>query len=263
VAALRSTNPSAWAKAQARALARSMLARQKLPPHARLVRLGQYRPRWLQAAAIIGGAERPIDIGRVYLVRLPEPNVINFLEAHEPKGATGKSDGTDSSGPTTEEFVGYSPTAMPDGVCGAFLVGSMLPATSDRTWLRLDAQAVWCLPRSAAEHLAPARYRAVVVTNDRLGSARVSKRFTSRRVIAELARKLNAMPISHAGGDFCPAFGGGYRLTFEPRPGAAKRVVATAEPCESVLLSVGGKSQPLLADTTGLGPLVDRLLGVR
>jgi len=132
VAALQSTNPSAWAKAQARALAGRMLARQKLPPHARLVRRGQYRPRWLQAAEIIGGAERPIDIGRVYLVRLPEADVVNFLEAHEPKGSAGQG-GSDSSGPTTEEFVGYTLAAMPDGVCGALLPGSMLPATSDRT----------------------------------------------------------------------------------------------------------------------------------
>jgi len=239
-----------------------MLARQKLPPHARLLRRAQYRPRWLQAAEILGGGERPIDIGRVYFVRLPETNVIDFLQVHEPKGSAGQG-GSDSSGPTTEEFVGYTLTAVPDGVCGALMLGSMLPATSDRTWLRLDAQVVWCLPRSAAEHIDPAGYRAVVVTNDRLGSTPVTKRFTSGRVIAELARKLNAMPISHAAGDFCGAFAGGYRLTFEPRPGAARRVVATARPCESVLISVGGVRQPLLADTTRLGALVDHLLGVR
>jgi len=70
------------------------------------------------------------------------------------------------------------------------------------------------------------------------------------------------MPISRAAGDFCPAFGHGYRLTFEPRPGAARRFVVTAEPCDSVLLRVGGIMQPLLADSTGLGALVDRLLPV-
>jgi hypothetical protein len=268
-AALRSANP-AWAKAQARFVARLMLARQPLPPHA-VLQPSHARPRTLQAAEKLG----TIDINSVYLVPRPEARLINFLKSHVPSGSANVGYGYVTSGATVERFVDYMLASQPEGVADALLVASMLPATRGRTWLRIDAQVAWRLPRSAAEHVDPGRYRAVLIvywpgpgpaaiTPQRPLPAQgtITKVVTALGVIAELAGKLNRMPTSGASGSFCPAFFAGYRLTFEPRHGSAGRVLASAEPCDSVQLSVGGRSEPLLADTTGLGLLVDRLLGV-
>jgi hypothetical protein len=261
-AARRTVDPATWARVQARGLARRMLAESIVPRGARRLRPGQWRPRALKAAETLGNQGQTVVRTRVYLVDRPEWFVADYLRTYHPDGTADFGYGSDTSGRRTEQDVSYSQAATPDGVSATFLIDSMLPAAGGRTWLRVDAMVIWCLPRTAAEHIEPARYRAVVVSGrPRLDSPTITRTFSAPSVVAELAGRLNAMPSTGGFTSFCVSpFSISYRLVFEPKTGQARRIVATQVGCDDVQVTVAGRRQPVLADSTGLEALVAKLL---
>lgn len=115
----------------------------------------------------------------------------------------------------------------------------------------------------AAEHVNPAGYRAVevVVARTLPNAGVVTKVITSRPVIAELARRLNAMHPLAKGVIGCRlATSVRERLIFEPGSGRVSQVVATLMPCNSVQLRVGGRTEPARSDRGDLLALVSRLV---
>jgi hypothetical protein len=127
--------------------------------------------------------------------------------------------------------------------------------------LRADGEVAWFPPRSAAEWLHPARYRAVTITRTVLSSMRKKVRtFRSRAAIARLARILNSLPASDGGSVSCPSDPVSYRLAFRPAAGRP-RFTATADGCGTDSVTVAGRTQPDLADPAGrLAAAAQRLL---
>lgn len=258
--ARRIADPAAWAKNQARTLARRMLARQAIPAGARPLRAGQHVPWALQLGENINDPGHSVRLGRVYLVPSPESAVIGFLRSHFPSGSAEAGFGTGGTDP--EQSMTYTQAVMPDGVSGTLFFVGVLPAGPGRTWLRVDAMVDWCLPRTPAEHIDPAKYRAVVLTGFRLASRGTKiRRFTAPSVITELARGLNAM---HTVGDgySCPVFTGGDQLTFEPKAGQAPVVTVREGPCAILAVTVGGQKQPALGFAYHVLGVANRLLGI-
>lgn len=249
-------------RAQARAFARRMLAGVPVPPGAHALRPGQ-RPASLKAAALIGSSGRTISVTRYYRVAGTIAGVTRFLRAHAPRGTATPLAGVNGAHDLGEHLVTYSYTRMPGAVVANEVVESMVAGSQNATLLRIDAEAVPAIPRSAAEHIDPVSYRAVQVTLRRMlpSSGSVTKVFRSRSVVAELASRLNGMPTASGLIMSCPFFGQPYRLVFEPKSSKDERVVAVTAPCDSVDVRVGGARQPALQDSTGLTSLVSRLVG--
>jgi len=188
----RIADPAAWAKAQARSLAMRMLARQAIPAGARPLSVSHHVPWALQLAQNINDPGYDVRLTRLYLVPSPVSAVIGFLQTHYPKGSAGGGYG--SGGTDPEQFITYRQATMPDGVSGTLFFAGVVPASRGRTWLRVDAMVDWCLPRTPAEYINPARYRAIVVTEFQAASGRTkTARLTAPAVIAEVARQLNAL----------------------------------------------------------------------
>jgi hypothetical protein len=264
-AASHAENPAAWAKAQARTLARRMLAAQSLPPGARAIAAAGVHAPVPAVAQTIGAPGSLIDVSRLYLARGTEQAVIGYFRGHTPAGVSNVGYGSDGEYARTTRFVSYFENSTPDGVDSAMLVASMLPDPRGGTLLRLDAEVVWCLPRTAAEHVDPASYRAVVIAVHPFPPrpAVRAKTFTARSVITKLARMLNVMHTVGGTMYSCPVFSEGYRLVFEPRSPSAKRFVATEVPCGFLNVAVGTAAQPELSGSEGLAHLVGRLVPAR
>ncbi len=258
------TGPSAAARfnAQARAYARRMLAGAPVPAGARALPEGQ-RPASLKVAAVIVASGRTISVTRYYRVAGTIAEVAQFLRAHTPRGTMNPTVGVNGGNDPGEHLVSFSYTSMPGDVVANEVVDSMALGPQHSTLLRIDAEAVPAIPRSAAEHIDPLNYRAVKVTLRRMlpSSGSVTKTFTSRAVIAELASRLNGMPTASGLLMFCPFFGEPSHLVFEPKSPKDERVVAVTAPCDSVDVRVGAARQPVLQDSTGLTSLVSRLVG--
>jgi hypothetical protein len=262
-ASRRTINPAAWAKAQAQAIARRMLADQKAPPGTRPFGPMQHWPWVLQLPVNINQPGHSVRVGRGYLVPRPLAAVLGFLRHHIPAGTI---EDAYSSGPSSqpEQYDSYRLAAEPDGVSGTLFVAAVAPDGPHRTWLRLDAMVDWTLPRTAAEHIDASRYRAVVLTGFEYSSRKtVTRSVTDPSVIAELARQLNAMHTAGYGPYNCEEFSGGDELIFKPKSGQAPVVKVQQEPCYFLGITVGGKTQPSLAGAGYLLRLVSRLTGTR
>ena len=118
--------------------------------------------------------------------------------------------------------------------------------------LRADGEVAWYPPRSAAERLRPAAYRAVTITRTVPGS-RHAKVGRSAPVPTSPAwpGSWTSLPASDGGSFSCPV-GPGVRLVFRPKAGQP-RFVVTASGCATDTVAVAGRDQPSLADTARPG----------
>jgi hypothetical protein len=130
------------------------------------------------------------------------------------------------------------------------------------------AFAAWLPYRTAAEHLDPARFRAVTISADQLipRPHQVTRTFTSAAVIARLAAFLNGRPPAPAAalaGVSCPAPLTSFTLRFTAAARQAPAVAVSAADCMVDAITVNGRLQPLLWDTAGgLESMARKLLGL-
>ena len=253
-------------RARAAAFAWRMLFVQHVPPGVQPL-TGRH-PAGLAPATRLGGKTTSVDLAKVYRVPGTPQQVLRFISSHRPVKTANVSRGRSTQSGVTEQFVNYFFSRPPDGVQSAMLVASVLPAGHGHTWLRYDAQAVWGPVRTVGEYLNPTVYRAVEVIahQNPPRPGLVTEVFTARSVIAELARRLNAMPA--AGNalyyDKClRAPSAGDRLIFEPAGGQVKRLVATLGNCDFVQIRLGGKAQPTVIDRSDLPALISKLMLAR
>ncbi|HUD38165.1 MAG TPA: hypothetical protein VMR14_14785 [Streptosporangiaceae bacterium] len=252
----------AWAKAQARAEARKMLADQQLPPGARPTSARRLRaPVPTTAALTIGNQRVAIDLHRLYFVPDSEAQVSRFLRKHSPADAVNLGYGTSTVSDGTAQFVDYMLRKAPAGTDGTMLVSSMFADPAGGTVLRLDAQVIWSVPRSQAEYVNAASFRAITVTKLSMSSGSTSKVIRSRSLIATIAHALNGLGTTR-GGLGCPDVTSELTMTFEPRSAAVKPV-AISVGCGVAVVTVGTVRQPLLATSDALPRLLNRLLGPR
>lgn len=255
--------PPGGSRKQARALARKLLPALILPPGT--VRLGHVPPQ-LRGGGVGLGARDVVDIHRQFTLQPSMRAAARHFREHVPSGMRFQDDGSTggSGGPSLD--LAYVLTSDPGGIYQAEIDLTVVPAIGGGSLLRADAQVVWQPPRSAAEHIDPARFTSVVITaheNFNRNHA-VTKRFTSRTVIARLAGLLNALPADPGLAIPCPLGPASYRLGFAATTYGRPSVVAAVGGCFSIGISAGGKPQPALADQQGkVITFLQHLVGIR
>jgi hypothetical protein len=246
-------------------LARRLLSRLILPPGARPVRMRRPPP-LLRRPQIFYGGTHQADVHRLFALSVPLTAAQGFLMAHRPAGMHLSADGRLTGASGTEMLtVSYQPHSLPAGIDSAELSAGVVPAPGGRSLLRADAAVSWYPPRSAAEHIDPARYRKAVVTITMLNPElhTVTRAITAPGVITRLAGLANGLHAAPYQPVSCPAIVASFRITFVPAARSAPQAVLTPSGCITVGVTVAGTAQPPLWDGTGLIGAAKRLLHVR
>lgn len=259
------SGPPGGSRAEALALARKLLPRVILPPSTRA--LTGPVPARLRGRGVGPGARDTVDVHRQFAAGPRQSAVARFFRLHVPAGLRFVDNGSDSDQTGLVWLdLGYLPRHLPAGIYQAEIGLTVVPAPRRGTLVRADARVIWQPPRTAAEHIDPARFASVVLTADQvLGKNHtVTRRVTSRAVIARLAGLLNSLPAAPRLAMSCPmapvTYRAGFAVTAHGRPG----VVAVSGGCFSIALSAGGKPQPPLADGQNrLATYLQHLLGIR
>jgi hypothetical protein len=245
------TGPAAGQGPQAKALAlaRHLVAEVRVPPGTRPVRLGSLPPavRDPQAPSGPGWATAT----RILVAPGNAVAVLDTLLDHAPFG-----DSSPRIVPVTVSTLLESPEP---GVDAAVVDVSAMQYSSTTTLLAVRAAAAWLPVRAAAEHLDPARVRAVTLTEVYNFPAHrpVRRTLASRAVIARLATLLNHLtPAVFEVAPNCPAPGASSTLKFTPANGNGNTVVVSTFGCGFDQVTVNGASQPPLSDPE------DRLLAL-
>ena len=257
-----SNAPASGSRAQALALAQRMLPQLVLPPGARAVRV---RPlsRLLKGFA---GGRGMADVHRLFTLRQSMPAAEKFFIAHTPAGMRPAGSGQSAdAGRVDEEDASYFRRSLPAGIYQAELDVTVVPGPTGGSLLRADAQVIWYPPRSAAEYLDPADYRAVTVSATVIApkTRTVTRTIASHRVVARLAEVLNGMHAAPPLALPCPLQIATYRVTFLATARSRPSVVAATDGCLNEQISVGARAQPPLEDSGRLVPALNRLLGIK
>ena len=247
VSARRAAGPAGGSTALARAVGRRLLAALPLPAGTR--RTGPHR---IPERAESIGTPNLADLSRFYVVPLRRAAAYRFFASHRPAGTKKTGWGTESGGGSGETFVSDSPAAPPAGIDPeSELLVTMAAGPHGSTLVRADAEIVWYPPRTAAEYIWPASYRAVAIrARFTRPAARGARTFTSQAIIARLARLFDHMRTVTPGAIYgCPPVAPGeFTITFRPaRPGQPALTV-TPGFCTADMVTVGGRHQPALSD---------------
>jgi hypothetical protein len=236
----------------ARAYALGLLAKLKLPGGARQA-AWPAQPDRLPQPMLPSWPTYAVTAQALYRSGASMGSVWWFLTGHVPAGMRPRwaypANGND-------RFVLDVPAHLPRGIAHANLEVVIIPRSSGSLILA-EVRVVWYPPRSAAEYIHPGRYRSVTVTvpklSDASGDATVTRTFTSRTVIAELAALLNRLPGMLPTAFSCPAMrvGAGpplwpYRLVFTPRSRQWPTIAAAPIGCFQGGIVVGKHRQPAL-----------------
>jgi hypothetical protein len=255
----------AGSRAEALALARRLLADVLVPPGAQRDR-SRPLPRLLrQPGQVIGGSKMSVDIHEVFSLPQRMSAAYRFLRANVPTGMrlTGYGQGGDAMAVTMDN-VTYSPRSLLTGIYAAELVTAVVPAARGGSLLRADVQVIWFPRRTAAEHLYPAAYRAVIISatlpDSRSRTVTRTVMITSPAIVARLARLLNRLPAAPVQMLSCPAIQDVYQVKFEASRAGPPDAVAVATGCLTDGITVGGKAQPALWDSGRLATELRRLL---
>jgi hypothetical protein len=245
--------PPAGSRAEAVALAGSLLSRLILPPGASRLPHAPLPPSLAESAYGNGDVTPSLDQYQLFALAQPMSAAAAFLAAHVPPGlGNGGTGWSGQDGRVTEMDVTYLAHQVPAGIAGAQLVLTVVPAASGRSLLRADAQVIWYPPRSAAEYIDPARYHALSITVWISGRHphTVHQVVTSQAFIAKLAGALNRMQAEPLGPVSCPAIFAEYQLSFSVSRTSRPVVVVSANEtgCGGAGITVNGHQQPPLTD---------------
>ncbi|HTX26946.1 MAG TPA: hypothetical protein VME19_08025 [Streptosporangiaceae bacterium] len=257
--------PAAGSRAEATALAQELLSRLRLPAGTRRLPATPLPAPVSDAFAAPGGPD-DLNLHQLFAVAQPLDALAAVMAARVPAGLSlsGTGSGWDRDVETMRE-VEYAPRSVPASIYSARLVLTLVPATSGGSLLLADAQVIWYPSRTAAEYIDPARYHVltVTVTLSGRGTHTMRRVVTSRAVISQLARALNASQAEPALVLNCPLIFADYQLALAvSRTGRPVVVVsATRWPCGGSRIAVDGRAQPPLADNGAVVAIADRVLG--
>jgi hypothetical protein len=232
-------------RSEAKAYARSLLARLRLPAASRRIRWKRVPGLSPTLGAILTDV---VDLRALYHVPEPMSHLDRYLQRHTPTGMTVSSSGWFSSGgKITAETVTFSPRRLPAGIYSAMLVTTFKPARHGASLLRADVQVAWFPPRGGAVRIHAMDYKSVTVTRSREdGRDKQSRTVSGARQVRKLVALYNRL---HGAPDVvtsCPEDGPTtiqYRLTFHPAH-AAPRVVLSPTNCFVVGVTIGGHPEP-------------------
>jgi hypothetical protein len=260
-------SPPAGSRAEAAALASTMLSRLRLPTGADRLPPVPVPPS-LSQPTLMAGATASLDVYQLFELPQTMGAAAAALTAHVPGGlilAVTGGPGVGSNGVSSQD-VGYAVRSVPAGVYAAWVVLTLTPTATGGSLLRADAQVIWYPPRTAAEYIDPTRYRvltiAITTLNPRLNT--IDRVVTSPAAIAQLAEALDRSQVNPVRTVSCPAIFATYRLAFAVSRQTTPAVVVTASrsPCEGAQVSVGAQKQPSLQDAATVVAISDRLVGV-
>lgn len=260
------SGPPGGSRAEALALAKEMQSKLTVPPGTSPLR-GRL-PQQLRQPGVMLGSATVVDVHRQFALTLSPQAAARFFGGHAPAGMRFQSNGVDGS-PGQAGYaldLGYVPRPLPSSIYRGELDLTVIPGPGGGSLVRADAQVIWYLARTVAEHIDPAHLGAVRLSADLLGSTsrHVTKWITARSVITELAAMLNGMHASPRLIMSCPAVFASYRIGFAATAHSRPGVVATLGGCLSDTVSVGGRQQPSLLDPSqSLTTAVRHLLGVK
>jgi hypothetical protein len=259
------TAPPAGTRADADALASTLLSQLRLPGARRLPSLPV--PQSLRQPALWGLATASVDRHRLFESGQPIQAVAAALAAKVPAGMTlaGTGGGGGPAGPTSAE-VSYAARSVPAGVDAAQLALTVVPDSSGGSLVRADAQVIWYPPRTPAEYINPGGFHSLTIAVTIYGRHlhTIRKVFTSPAAIRQVAGVLDRSRVNPAMTISCPIIFAEYRLAFAVSPRSVPAVVVTASrwPCEGARVRADGRIQPSLQDAGGVVAAADRLLGV-
>jgi hypothetical protein len=244
--------PSGAEGNQARAYALALLAKLELPAGAQRA-AWPARPGRLPQLFLPFWRADVVTAQALYRVGASTTSVSQFLTGHLPAGMQPRWEDPYGAG-SNDRHVLDVPSHLPQGIAHANLAVVIIPRGSG-SLIHAEAQVVWYPPRSTAEFIHLGRYRAVTVTVPAASGASrdgtVTRTFTSRAVIAELASLLNRLPGMLPTAFSCPAMAGGfapspYRLVFTPRSRRWPTIAAAPVGCWDGGILVGKHRQPAL-----------------
>jgi hypothetical protein len=257
--------PPAGSRAEAAALAASLLSRLPLPAGARRLPPTPVPASVSEPASQYADGATSLDEHELFAVAQPLDALAAAAAARVPAGLS--EDGTGyASGPggVTMREVDYQPQSVPAGIYSAQLVLTMAPAGSG-SLLRADAQVTWYPPRSSAEYIDPGRFHVLTITVTLFGQRvrTVRKVVTSQALIARLAEALDRSRAEPPVTFSCPLIFATYQLALSVSPDRPPVVVisATRWPCGGSRITVDGKPQPPLADDGAVVAVADQALG--
>ena len=247
------SGPPGGSRAQALALAGHMLTSLVLPTGSHVTNVrpsGQLRRQLGQLVAV-----SQVDEHRLFSLGLSMWPAAHFLRTHTPPGMRRGSPGQVSGSTAFAQTVSYSLKSLPPGIYQAQVGLAVVEAADGKSLMRADAQVIWYQSRTAAEHVDPARYGAVILKARVMipKNRNVTRRVTSKAVIARLAAMLNG---THAAPSFLPVpcplgpaiYQAGFAATARSRPS----IVVVADNCLSLLqVTTGEQGQPPLLDSGG------------
>jgi len=246
--------PRGGSPALARTVGRRMLAALPFPAGTR--RTG---PRKVPRRQQVTATPNLVDLSRFYVVPLRPAAAWAFFASHPPPGERKSAWAGPPRGGPEATFVADTLTAPPAGIDQeSDLVVSMASGPHGRTLVRADAEVVWYPPRTAAEYIWPARYRAAAVSAWFTQAAgRGARTFTSRAIIARIARLFDGMRTVTPGPVYgCPPQpAGGFTIALRlARPGQPVLKI-TPGFCLGDMVSAGSRPQPMLQDFDSLKAL--------
>ena len=207
----------------------------------------------LRRADLAVGIPTSVDLHGVFWLPLSYPAAVAFLTAHVPAGDSPQGTGLDGNPEDpSAETVTFALTVSPPGVQYTELDATVAPGPRGGSLMRVDSQVVWYPPRSAAEHIDPADYRAVALSatleNPKLHT--VSATITSAAVIARLASLLNGLHAVTLGlyPMHCPLIDAIYQVTFVASSRSRSDVVVEPSGCGPDEITADRQVQPLLWD---------------
>jgi hypothetical protein len=182
------------------------------------------------------------------------------LLAHKPFDEPGSMGAAGSNGPVSSSALLEAPEP---GIAAAEAAVTLEPWHNGSTLIAAYGFATWLPVRTAAEHLNPGSFRAVTVTASsiipRQGSQ--TRTFTSAADINRITAFLNKLPAAPQLALPCPMPVTSYQATFAPKVKGGPRVTVSSSGCLTDQITVNGKAQPSVWDTSGgLAALLGGLL---
>jgi hypothetical protein len=245
------SGPPAGSRAEALAAGSRALAAVALPAGSRRLS-ARALPKLLGRP--FGGGTGYVGPYLVYRMPLAMPAAAQYLRAHLAAGLVsgGISRGSMVNGPTTMLSLTSDLQRPPAGIAELQLYENVVPGPAGSSLLLAQALVTWYPPRSAAEYLTAARFRLIRVTAVPLQGASASVTTAERGFAVALADTLDRLPAVPGGLLLhgCPSIVLTYRLVLVPAVRSQPAVVVDANGCQADAMTVGGRTQPSLQDTS-------------
>jgi hypothetical protein len=239
-----------------------------LPPGSRRL-IRDPVPSVLGAGGSIAGVSPSVQMHRFYRVPLTAPAAQAFFLAHLRRSNLSRIYvGSALKWGVTQSLLLMAEAAVvPAGIFSADLLYTIALEPDGQSFIRIDEQVAWSVPRPAAEEFAASDYRSVTLNYQPAGprgpadSKVVSLTITARPVLGAIVGMVNGMETNSA---MCmEVYPEGFWLRLNPGPPGQPAVTISGLDCDDYSVEVGSAAEPDLSAAGGaLSRLMERLLKV-